>query len=150
MSLVERPLARLPGLGDAFSLPDLRTSGRRLADATGGALTNALGSDTVSFPRPPGAPFSLPEPASALAGAAEQVSGLAGEAVDRASGLASQAAGAVESAAASVPGALAPAVAQAAGAAAQVEEIYEQVVERLRRDVLAERERMSDLIGDLT
>jgi hypothetical protein len=27
--------------------------------------------------------------------------------------------------------------------------IYEQVVERLRRELLAERERMGDLLGDL-
>ncbi len=31
----------------------------------------------------------------------------------------------------------------------QIDEIYEAVVERLRRDLLIERERMGDLVGDL-
>jgi hypothetical protein len=30
-----------------------------------------------------------------------------------------------------------------------IDEIYEGVVERLKRDVLAERERMGDLLGDI-
>jgi hypothetical protein len=30
-----------------------------------------------------------------------------------------------------------------------VEDLYEHVVERLRRDLLSERERMGDLLGDL-
>ena len=30
-----------------------------------------------------------------------------------------------------------------------IEEIYDQVIERLRRDLLADRERMGDVLGDL-
>ena len=30
-----------------------------------------------------------------------------------------------------------------------VDELYEQLVDRLRRDLLAERERMGDLLGDV-
>jgi hypothetical protein len=30
-----------------------------------------------------------------------------------------------------------------------IDEIYDQVLERLRRDLLADRERMGDLLGDL-
>jgi hypothetical protein len=36
-----------------------------------------------------------------------------------------------------------------APSAPEPEEIYEQVVQRLRRDLLVERERMGDLLGDL-
>ena len=43
-----------------------------------------------------------------------------------------------------------PAVpAPAAQSGPDLDEIYEQVVERLRRDLLVERERMGDLLGDL-
>jgi hypothetical protein len=30
-----------------------------------------------------------------------------------------------------------------------MDDVYEQVVDRLRRDLLVERERMGDLLGDL-
>jgi hypothetical protein len=32
---------------------------------------------------------------------------------------------------------------------ADIEEIYDQVMQRLRRDLLADRERMGDMLGDL-
>jgi hypothetical protein len=35
------------------------------------------------------------------------------------------------------------------GAAPNVDDIYEGVIERLRRDLIIERERMGDLLGDL-
>ncbi len=35
------------------------------------------------------------------------------------------------------------------GGGGDIEEIYTQVIERLRRDLLADRERMGDLLGDL-
>jgi hypothetical protein len=35
----------------------------------------------------------------------------------------------------------------AAGAGADPDELYEQMIERLRRDLLDERERMGDLVG---
>jgi hypothetical protein len=55
-------------------------------------------------------------------------------------------------AAAGAPGGAAPAAAGAApgGASApNVDEIYEGVIERLRRDLIVERERMGDLLGNL-
>jgi hypothetical protein len=35
------------------------------------------------------------------------------------------------------------------GGGGDIEEIYDQVMQRLRRDLLADRERMGDLLGDL-
>jgi hypothetical protein len=37
----------------------------------------------------------------------------------------------------------------AGGAAPNMDDLYEGILERLRRDLLAERERMGDLLGDL-
>jgi hypothetical protein len=37
----------------------------------------------------------------------------------------------------------------AGGAGSDIEEIYDQVMQRLRRDLLADRERMGDMLGDL-
>jgi hypothetical protein len=42
-----------------------------------------------------------------------------------------------------------PAPASAAQGGASIDDIYEQVIERLRRDLMAERERMGDLLGNL-
>lgn len=50
---------------------------------------------------------------------------------------------------ASVAPAQAPAGAPGQGGGGSIDEIYDQVVERLRRDLLADRERMGDLLGDL-
>lgn len=46
------------------------------------------------------------------------------------------------------PSTPAPAPAEAASGAS-IDDVYEQVLERLRRDLLAERERMGDLLGEL-
>jgi hypothetical protein len=35
------------------------------------------------------------------------------------------------------------------GGGSDIEEIYDQVMQRLRRDLLADRERMGDMLGDL-
>jgi hypothetical protein len=35
------------------------------------------------------------------------------------------------------------------GGGGDIDEIYDQVIERLRRDLLADRERMGDVLGDL-
>jgi hypothetical protein len=48
-----------------------------------------------------------------------------------------------------VPPAPAPTPTTGAGGGADLEAIYEHVVDRLRRDLLVERERMGDLVGDL-
>jgi hypothetical protein len=63
------------------------------------------------------------------------------------SGVASQATHLAQSVGHAAAGA-AGAAAHAAGAGG-ADELYEQVVERLRRDLLVERERMGDLLGDL-
>ena len=42
-----------------------------------------------------------------------------------------------------------PPRASAGGAGGDIEEIYDQVMQRLRRDLLADRERMGDMLGDL-
>jgi hypothetical protein len=68
------------------------------------------------------------------------------------SGAASQAqhlAQSVGHAAAGAAGAAAHAAGAAAGGGGAADELYEQVVERLRRELLVERERMGDLLGDL-
>jgi hypothetical protein len=48
-----------------------------------------------------------------------------------------------------VPAAPTHSTSPSAAAVPHVDELYEHVVERLRRDLLAERERMGDLLGDL-
>jgi hypothetical protein len=48
-----------------------------------------------------------------------------------------------------LPGGAGGLLGAAAGAAPNVDDLYEGILERLRRDLLAERERMGDLLGDL-
>ena len=64
------------------------------------------------------------------------------------SGAASQATHLAQSVGHAAAGA-AGAAAHAAGGGGAADELYEQVVERLRRELLVERERMGDLLGDL-
>jgi hypothetical protein len=66
-----------------------------------------------------------------------QAQGLVGQAQGAAQGLMGQAQG------------LLGGVGAGGGGLPDIDEIYESVVERLKRDVLAERERMGDLHGDL-
>jgi hypothetical protein len=42
-----------------------------------------------------------------------------------------------------------PAAGGGQGGSGNIDEIYEKVVDRLRRDLLVEREKMGDLLGDL-
>jgi hypothetical protein len=42
-----------------------------------------------------------------------------------------------------------PAAGGGGGGGGDIDEIYDQVMQRLRRDLLADRERMGDLLGDL-
>jgi hypothetical protein len=111
------------------------TSGSRLATATGATLSRGdEGYETVVFPRPSGLAFA---PAVSLMRAAEDAA------------PAEAPAGAGPAAPQSSP---APAPAQGGGGGGgggDIEEIYTQVIERLRRDLLADRERMGDLLGDL-
>jgi hypothetical protein len=121
------------------------TSAARLAEATGARVSydDATGVETVSFPQPAGAAFA---PAVALMRAGE-------DSTD--GGTGSPGAEPTPSAApAAAPAAPQPAPAPQApagggGGGGDIDEIYDQVMQRLRRDLLADRERMGDLLGDL-
>ena len=89
------------------------------------------GYETVLFPRPAGLAFA---PAVSLMRAAD------GE---------QEPAAAASDAPAATESAPAPAAQGGGGGGGDIEEIYTQVIERLRRDLLADRERMGDLLGDL-
>jgi hypothetical protein len=52
-------------------------------------------------------------------------------------------------AAPSAPPAPSAVPASGGGGGGDIDEIYDQVIERLRRELLADRERMGDLLGDL-
>jgi hypothetical protein len=90
------------------------------------------------MPSMPSLPSGLPSIPSAL-GAAQR----AGEAL----GVPLPAG--VSDAATGVSEALAQLSGAAPGGAPDIDEIYEGVVERLRRDLLVERERMGDLLGNI-
>ncbi len=115
------------------------TSGARLAAATGATISQGEeGYETVVFPRPAGMAFA---PAVSLMRAADPAP-------------ATGAQPAASDATAAPQGAPAPAPPPAqsgggGGGGGDIEEIYTQVIERLRRDLLADRERMGDLLGDL-
>jgi hypothetical protein len=99
------------------------------------SLDDATGDETVTFPRPAGASFA---PAVSLmrAPAAEDEQGEAPAAATPAQ----------------EPGAPPPAQqggGGGGGGGGDIDEIYDQVIQRLRRDLLADRERMGDLLGDL-
>ncbi len=121
----EAPAAPARGFGG--------TSGARLAAATGGILRQEDGeTETLVFPRPQGRAFAPafalmrePDPAPAEAPGAP-----------------------AEPAQAAAPPA-SPAPAPREGGGGDIEEIYDQVIERLRRELLADRERMGDVLGDL-
>jgi hypothetical protein len=114
-----------------------RTSGGRIAAATGGTVESDDGElVTVVFPRPAESAFA---PAATLMRAPD-----------------------TEPPAAPSPGpspgtstvpapttAPAPPPPPAGGGSTDIEEIYDQVMQRLRRDLLADRERMGDMLGDL-
>jgi hypothetical protein len=106
--------------------------GLRLAEETGAGYAWSEENDveTVTFPWP------RPEPVAAPAGFVLRAPATETEAPP-------------PEAPATVP-AQPPTPPPAAGhQATDYEEVYDQVVERLRRDLLVERERMGDLLGDL-
>jgi hypothetical protein len=133
------------------SQPGAPTSGARLAEATGAALRRDVpgGLETIEFP---------------VASAGGSASGNAGfeSVVARAAAGGPSPAAAPEAApglGAAQPGG-APegeggvashggASASHAGASPEADDLYEHLIERLRRDLLTERERMGDLLGDL-
>jgi hypothetical protein len=111
---------------------------------SGGALSfEGDGRETVSFP------VSVAREASPLAAIASH----ANESVEALEHVPSSLASAVEHVPSSLASALPPMPSHPAlpahGALPHVDELYEHVVERLRRDLLVERERMGDLLGDL-
>ena len=121
----EAPAAPARGFGG--------TSGARLAAATGGILRQEDGeTETLVFPRPEGRAFA---PAFALMREPDPA-----PADGQAPSAAAQAA---------TPPSPAPAPPAQGGGGGDIEEIYDQVIERLRRELLADRERMGDVLGDL-
>ena len=112
------------------------TSGLRLAAATGAAIfREPSGMETVTFDGASG----ISSGAGGLYRALTADSDDGGPPPDMAS------AAPAETASSPPP----PPAAAGGGGASNIDEIYEQVVERLRRDLLVERERMGDLLGDL-
>jgi hypothetical protein len=114
------------------------TSGLSLASATGAVIEReAAGTSTVTFPQ--GEPAPAPEPRELFSSAAPEEPTLA-------------------RAASPGPGPAPPLPstprtgAEPARRAASVDydEIYAQVVERLRRELLREREQIGDLLGEVT
>jgi hypothetical protein len=133
------------------------TSAARLAAATGARVSHdeAAETETVEFQRPEYASFA---PALELMRAG--IPGMGDIQVPHAAGLAGNAMHAAEGA---LSGHAAPAAhgehhgghhgghggAEGGGGGGNIDEIYDQVVQRLKRDLLADRERMGDLLGDL-
>jgi hypothetical protein len=121
------------------------TVGRRLARVAGAVVSRERysGLETIDFGPPARPPTTAPllSPAmSVTAGDAPDTGATADAAPSEAAETTADAPAATSSAG---PGA------SHAAASPDVDEIYEQVVERLRRDLLFERERMGDLLGDL-
>src|SRR5262249_10504521 len=119
------------------------TSAARLAAATGARVSydDEAEAETVAFPRPAGASFA---PAVALMRAADDDSQAnAGQGGDQAAAPAPAAAPQAPPRPAQQPGG------GGGGGGGDIDELYDQVMQRLRRDLLADRERMGDLLGDL-
>jgi hypothetical protein len=115
------------------------TSGTRIAQATGALLRREdEGRETVVFPPPAGRAFA---PAISVMREADSSAPNSNDQGQPDPGSAPPAA----------PPAAAPAPppAQGGGGGGDIEEIYTQVIDRLRRDLLADRERMGDVLGDL-
>ncbi len=147
------PLADLRSVAPSASVrpaarprPGAPTSGERLADATGASLRRELagGRETIEF-FPGDSDASADVLARASAGAAGP-----GAAANPAAPAAAEAPVAPGAPAAESGGAMAGgASASHAGASPEADDMYEHIIERLRRDLLTERERMGDLLGDL-
>jgi hypothetical protein len=140
-------VGRVPG----SPVPGARTSGERLADATGAALRRDVGAGVETIEFPVGGSDSGPGLESVLARepAGGGPSGPTPGAQPAAGGAAAPGAAAApggEGGTASPGGA----PSSVAGASSEADDMYEHVIERLRRDLLTERERMGDLLGDLS
>jgi hypothetical protein len=125
-----------PSRGSAIGRRTAPTNAARLAEATGARLSDdgEAGTETVVFPRPAGASFA---PAVALMRDADDALG----SEDQSAGQAPAQTAAQATSAPPVP--------QPGSGGRDIDEIYDQVMQRLRRDLLADRERMGDLLGDL-
>jgi hypothetical protein len=142
------------------------SAGQRLAAATGARLAREVGSpmETLEFPSPAaaraagsqpaaGSVWRAPAPVAASApdpGASPDPSSSPGVSTPPDPGGSADAAGQGSDA----PGSGAPPPGPAAGgshaaASPETDDLYEHIIERLRRDLLSERERMGDLLGDL-
>jgi hypothetical protein len=155
-----RPALRLVRGGGARPAPLLRTaaeapahaatSAARLAAAVGGVPEDqGDGVVSVTFPPPPpegdaAAPAAAPVPGILRTWTSTAASVLAHEAESLIPGASPSQAPVAETAPAPAP---APAPASPA-AAPSVEEITEHVMEELRRQLMTDRERMGDLLGD--
>jgi hypothetical protein len=119
------------------------TAGRHLAEVAGTTFARSSdGLETVDFVWPPW------EESGAAPASVASLSRLAAESSPEPA--ASEAPAAAPSAAPTAAPALpSGAPAPAAHGGSDIEDIYEQVVQRLRRELLVERERMGDLLGDL-
>jgi hypothetical protein len=118
------------------------TSAARLAEATGATVSydEATGAETVSFPHPSDAAAFAPAVELMRAPDHSTESGEQGVGEAAAEGAAPAQAAAPEPQ---------PSPSAGGGGGGDIDEIYDQVIQRLRRDLLADRERMGDLLGDL-
>ena len=137
-----------PGPVPARLRPASRTTGtglmRHVADYGAHITDDGAGAATVMFPPPPGA--------TGGPGGGAIARSFLGDAIGAASHVADAMQPFIPDAAATHTDlhARVPSTAQPSGGpGTDMEEIYEGVVERLRRDILAERERMGDVLGDL-
>ena len=127
------------------------TAGQRLAHATGAELSREHESalETIEFGalarRPVTAPLPSPVASGVPVGRAPDV----GPAGPPANAGAPEAAQPIAAAATASPSGGADVGASHAAASPDADDLYEHMVERLRRDLLFERERMGDLLGDL-
>jgi hypothetical protein len=132
-------LARAAGAGSALAAASAAPTAAVLAAAPGAMIAREGDRDSVTFAAPPDqSPATAVTPASAEVPAAAPVAG---------------ALGATTAAPPPAPAGLEPAAAGPPPAPPRpgpdLEDVYDHVVERLRHDLLAERERMGYPLGDL-
>jgi hypothetical protein len=150
---MQRPVAPVPVRLGASRAPsqamqrelhvrEHRTSAARLAAATRGTIAREpFGFSTVAFAPDEEPPHSGPSPASATTLLTPAPAVTLGRTPDDA---------ALSEAAPSPPAATVPPAPPATPAAGdEMDEIYDEVIRRLRHDLLREREQMGDLLGDL-
>jgi hypothetical protein len=117
-------------------------AGQRLARVAGAVVSRQLdrGVETIDFAPPARRPPTATLLSPAISVTAGGAPGAGATADPAPSETAHTTADALASASPGAP---------PAAAAPDIDDLYEQVVERLRRDLLCERERMGDLLGDL-